>query len=163
MAESFVYFNNWHGEFEVGDFAIIWLIIETVINLNDAKIEPESLYGRLQRLIDQKELGVDCYQVIKLDQYVDPDKDEFISLLGKAIKFVSECQWRNGNLLASLKRPEQAIYVAKYSRFGEVPNIAEIVGLLSRFSLATFSATADNEMLRAHGWFYRPDKIQGSP
>jgi hypothetical protein len=149
MAESTLKFQGWSNEFYTCEFAVFWLIMETV--LEEAEIErgPGSLDFRLRNLIEEGDLGADWYHIVELDDVIGADAGRFDSLLAKADLHVMS--HRPEELWGSLKRPGLAHEVG-HAYFGDPPNPGALQALILRFSLPWLSPPEDSKLVKAVGW-----------
>ena len=153
MAESSVTFNRWTKEFEVGEFAIFWLIMESVLDEEEIRKGPLSLDFRLQEQITVHHWGEDWYHHAQLDDVIGEDVQRFHELLAKTAARVG--QWASGvSFWELLKRPAQAREVG-HQRYGDPVNRDALLGLIVRFALPWYSASDGDPLLRNIGWYRR--------
>ncbi len=157
MAESFLFYKGWNCEFEVGDFALAWLVIETVLDTDLIKEKPSDLQGRLQRLISTDCLGEDWYHSTRLDPIIGSDEEEFHHVLATALWSVRQAIWQQKNLWSSLKRPDLAVKIASNTRFRDPSSLEAFLGVLIRFTLPALVPGSENDIMRSLGWLWRPD------
>ena len=157
MAESFLFYKGWSNEFEVGDFALTWLVIETALDTDLIKENPLALQGRLQHLIDTDCLGEDWYHSTCLDPIIGSDEGEFHHVLSTALWSVRQAIWQQKNLWPSLKRPDLAMRVASNTRFREPSSLESFLGVLISFALPALVPGSENDIMRSLGWHWRPE------
>jgi hypothetical protein len=155
MAESSIRYNGWANYFEVGEFAVFWLIMETVLDEENLKLGPLSLDGRIQELISKDQLVEDWYHSTRLDEVIGGDQQRFYELLAKAVTFTSESLCRMDDFWSLLKQPRQAQAVGPMF-YGEKPRMDSLVGLITRFSLPALLKDYDHPIMTALGWFKDP-------
>jgi hypothetical protein len=151
MAESYIDYNDWSKEFEVGEFAVFWLIIETVLDEEKMKQGPPSLDWRLQQLICKDCLGEDWYHVTCLDDVIGDDESRFREILASAVNFVRFSSSEKKSFWSMIKRSEQAYKVGRF-RYGDLASIDALIGLVVRFSLPWLSPDVENPLMTALGW-----------
>jgi hypothetical protein len=151
MAESSIRYRSWYKEFEIGEFAIFWLILETVLD-HDRMISDEScLDARLQKLIYDEELGEEWYHGVVLDDVIIEDDLRFGELLGDCITHIMAI--RTERFWDTLKRPQKAYEIGHF-RYGDRANLDALVGLIVLFSIPGFSPPAGHPLLRKLGWYH---------
>lgn len=156
MAESFIRYKGWMTGFEVSEFALIWLVIETVLDADLIRDNPSALQGRLQHLIDTDCFGEDWYHSTRLDPIIGDDEDEFRHVLASALWLVRETTWQQKNLWPSLKRPDLAMKIAANTRFRDPSKLEAFLGVLTRFALPAIVPSGENDVMRCLGWLWPP-------
>jgi hypothetical protein len=116
MADSFLVYKGWSGEFEIGELALIWHVILTVLADKDLNREPGSLVDRLSLFIQKEGLREVWTSVTELDPVIAESEHEFALILNKAIWLVRTTFWQQKDLWPLLKYPVAAEKLASGRR-----------------------------------------------
>ncbi|GEP44275.1 hypothetical protein [Brevifollis gellanilyticus] len=152
MAESFLRYKGWREEFDITDFSLIWIVIESVLDADVVHGNPSSLQGRLQEFINVNHLVEDWYHVTELDAVVAGDEQEFNKLLGKALWLVRQNYWQPEAFWASLRNTDWVVTMAARSRFAKDATLNAFFEVFTHFVLPALAPNAAHPVMESLGW-----------
>lgn len=77
MAESSIRYRSWYKEFEIGEFAIFWLILETVLDHDRMIADEACLDARLRELREWMEQHPDSPPIPHLEKRVSGRNEDW--------------------------------------------------------------------------------------